>query len=223
MKKHTMLPEPGASTKHVLLPESRAVARVDSNIKPETVAALDSMMLAAAQEHVTVFVFDFYCVKCAQAVTAEPVSDRRVGVLVCTRCRTATDVPASHRVSTNNSTAQLQAEVFAWCAATFKGQTLAGKLQHLWEELHELHATNYSDDVVEEIVDCGLLVMEIASVSSVVLERPARFNVRDSEIVDYIPAEEFEQNLRKKLEECKKRDWREDEQGIFRHVERAES
>lgn len=117
----------------------------------------------------------------------------------------------------DNTTAQLQAEVFAWCAETFKGQTLAGGLQHLWEELHELHATNYSDEVVEEIVDCGLLVMEIASMSSVVLERPVRFNVLDEE-GDFNITAEFEQNLRVKFEECKKREWCEDEQGIFRHV-----
>jgi hypothetical protein len=115
----------------------------------------------------------------------------------------------------------LQDEVAAWCAETFVGQTLEGKLAHLWEELHEAwefaRIIHHRDSpLCVELADCALLIMEIASLSNVVLHRPekiARSTCRD-----------FESAIREKFAECLNRKWQKaDDAGIFHHEKDSSS
>jgi hypothetical protein len=122
-------------------------------------------------------------------------------------------------VENRNTTALLQSEVFQWCETTFAGQTLAGKLQHLWEELHEVFAHCYQDKQLEEIADCALLTLEVASLSKVTLARPAKFDVA---IDDFNPAEDFETSVRERFEVVRQRKWQPaDAQGVFHHVKES--
>lgn len=122
-------------------------------------------------------------------------------------------------VAAESTTAALQAEVYEWCEATFAGQTLAGKLQHLWEELHEVFAHCYQDKQLEEIADCALLTLEVASLSKVTLARPAKFDVA---IDGFNPAEDFETSVRERFEVVRQRKWQPaDAQGVFHHVKES--
>lgn len=110
----------------------------------------------------------------------------------------------------------LQDQVFAWCQATFKGQTLDGKLQHLWEELHEVFENCANDEARLEVADCALLTMEIASFVGVRLVSPQKYSLieRNGHI-----STEFMATVREKFEICKARNWQKpDEQGVFHHV-----
>lgn len=106
----------------------------------------------------------------------------------------------------------LQAEVGAWCAATFKGQPLEGVFAHLWEELHEVFEHCCDEESREEVADAALIVMEVACKLGIALQRPSRF----AEMF----CEEFEAAMRVKFELCKQSVWRMNEQGVFHRDKR---
>jgi len=86
---------------------------------------------------------------------------------------------------------ELQRELHDWTSATFPGETVREKLDHLQEEVSELFAT--SDDPLE-IADCIMLITDIASVHG----------------IDVFDA------VREKLKINKARSWAKTEKG-FRH------
>lgn len=109
----------------------------------------------------------------------------------------------------------LQDEVANWCAETFVGQTIEGKLAHLWEELHEAweqarYYTHKGSRLCDELTDCALLVVEIASMHNLALAKPE--HVSDAVYIDFLC------EIRLRFEVVSKRKWQPpDAAGIFHH------
>ena len=98
----------------------------------------------------------------------------------------------------------LQQEVTKWANVTFGESTPKSKILHLWEEIQEAHEKSLSQECDEEIADCALIVMHLAS--SLSIELP--------ELTGSLADDVYEKFL-----VCKKRNWgTANENGVVHHT-----
>ena len=90
--------------------------------------------------------------------------------------------------------ADFQTEVALWANTTFPTSTSATAILHLFEELEELWTELETPEQREELADAGLIVLHLASFLQV--EIP-------------ITSKEFQAEMARKLEICRRREWNE--------------
>lgn len=124
-----------------------------------------------------------------------------------------TDKQNDHWTSMGRVAPSFQREVAEWAHSVF-GTSTRQCLIHLWEELEELmvelcrpatspYKWDLQDKAREELADCGLITLHLATAVHVQLPEPSAA---------------FLEAMRTKLEVCKKRQWQFRPDGELRHV-----